>query len=451
MGSRRRRDPRAREPRPRGRLVDGLPRWEGSPGFAPVARALQAVLDLPPLEMTAAGVDIISGVDLVAFQALAVLASAHPVYIGPGQLAVLPPWSTDSSWEDAAAALRYAAELQLPFDPLFLDFTSDTGEPSWVGDRQSRCALYGALLFREEKDIPGAMVRGGELAIIPFGVVIDDGEGRRRPLVWLDDQLLPSQAALGMLTVGCQQLAPRDGELWMGECGLAGHISTRAAERMLAIAGVIPADLTLTLAPINATGLPVPARVCAGTGGILAPLIGAFRAGQIGTVTFEQARRRSPEAVSSLIAESSIVFTLAAFALRALFLLDSSNVELTSVQLTRQVRRAVERSEGRAKIAMTVSVRLPKHSSRQSGKTGGQREFAYAFERVGHYRHITQGRQAVAEHMKPCTRQDEAHRASGGRCRRVWIPDHVVGAAPGKPLIRKTRVVSTKDTGKPGV
>ena len=144
-----------------------LPHWEGSPGFYPVARALIALIEMPAIARTGNGVDIISGADLTAFQAIAAMYQAHPIYVGPRQLEVLPRWSTASDWDDAATALRYAAELRLPFDPLFLDFTAEDGEPCWLGEGRE-CGLYGALLFRGKDEVDRALVGAGQLAIVLY-------------------------------------------------------------------------------------------------------------------------------------------------------------------------------------------------------------------------------------------------------------------------------------------
>jgi hypothetical protein len=106
------------------------------------------MIRMPAIARTSEGADIVSGADLMAFQGIAALHESHPIYIGARQLEVLPRWSTDGDWDAAATALRYAAELQLPFDPLFLDFTSPDGEPCWLAGEAASCGLYGAVLFR---------------------------------------------------------------------------------------------------------------------------------------------------------------------------------------------------------------------------------------------------------------------------------------------------------------
>jgi hypothetical protein len=441
MSSGHRRGMRARMPQATTSITASslLPHWEGTPGFDAVGRALYAMTKTPPLSVSPDGIDIVSGADVTAFQAIVALAQARPVYVGPEQLAVLPPWSDHGEQASAAAALRYASELQLPFDPLFLDFTAPDGEPCWIAAGKYRCGLYGALLYRGRESAPGALIGGGELAIFPFGAVGREGDGERRPLA--DPyETMPAQAALGVLVVGGRQTVTR-GELWLGESGFADHMSHRPEERMLAVGATMPAELAFPQADANAPIASV-ARIHAGSGRNTLPLLGAFGQGRPGRRSLEALEAQSREAVIGLIAEAGVVSTLSLVALRAVYLLESVNVELAEAPLSRQVRRAAERSAGETKIALAIKVRTRKRASDSAvAAMGGRRDFAYAFERIGHYRHVTRGPHATEQHLRPCPKDDAAHRDSGGRCRREWIPPHIVGAAEGRPLVLKTRVL----------
>jgi hypothetical protein len=212
---------------------------------------------------------------------------------------------------------------------------------------------------------------------------------------------------------------------------------------MLAIGAAVPAELALTGEEIDTT-FQTHGRVYAGTAGTVTPLVPLFSDGEIGRERIDALRPARTTEIADLLQDAHLVLTLAIEALRAMFLLDSINVELAPVAVSRQVRRSVERSEGQRRIAMTVHVRRRSRKIRARQGKGPTREFAYAFERIGHYRHVTRGPHATEQYLKPCPREDAAHRATGGRCRREWIPPHVVGADEGKPLIPKARIADDK-------
>jgi hypothetical protein len=421
--------------------VDVFPRWEGAPGYEPVARALERLLELPPIGRTPEGVDIISGADLTAFQAIVAMQQAHPVYVGDRQLQVLPPWSTASDWDAVSTALRYADELRLPFDPLFLDVTARNGEPAWIGrDDATEFGLYGALLFRGTHGLSAAMVGDGQLAIVPFGVLRLTDDHVTCPWAVADAISMPPQAAAGTLIVGGSRHS-RHGELWFGEAGYAGSMGRRPSERMQALAGAVSAELAASEDPsVPSRAFATPARIWAGSGGVMQPLIGALKLGEVGRFGFDGLSAPWRAHTGALVGESNLVLELALNALRSMFLLDSTNVELVPAA-TRQVRRSAERSGGRVKIALTVRVRPRARSGRARRPGNTKRVFSHSFERSGTYRHVTRGRHARPELMRPCPRDDEAHRASGGVCRRYWVSPHVVDAGDGKPFVPKTRLV----------
>jgi hypothetical protein len=416
--------------------LDQLPAWEGAPGYYAIARALMRMIELPALGSNAEGVDIISAADLAAFQGIVALEESHPVYVGPHQLEVLPPWSASSDREAVASALRFAAEMPLPFDPLFLDFTAENGDPYWsvVGERAF--GLFGAVMFRATNSPKGALVNAGQLAIVPCGVIMDDGEKRQSPWALAPDILMPRQAAAGLVIIGGDR-QPAGGELWLGESGYAGYMGPSVNERMVTLGVTVPVEI----AADENVAFDVAARVIAGTGGNMQPLIGVMRGEPVGRVALGEVAPGFAGDVDAVIKESRLVLHLALDALRAMFLLDSTNVELVPASVSRQVRRAAERSEGRTRIAMTVRVKHRQRTERPARARAGKRTFSHSFERIGTYRHVTRGPQAKPEHMRPCPEDDELHRASGGRCRRYWVSSSVVDAGPGKPFIPKTRRV----------
>jgi hypothetical protein len=429
-------------PKQRPSIVGLLPQWEGAPGYAPIVGALEETFARPAIAKTPTGVDIVSGADAAALLALTSIVEARPVHVGAKQLSVLPDWSDDGDWAAADTALRYADELRLPFDPLLLDFTEPNGEPCWLGEGGVRHGLYGALLARGQSVQLGSLIGSGELAIVPFGVI---GRGPDRTVglpASPDGPAMPAQAPLGTLIVTNKRVAA-GGELLLGDVRLALEDSESPRGQMAALIASLAAEDAARYAEPGEPPQPfaTPARVCVGSGGLAGRLVDVFADGQPGTVKFTDTPKRHAETVDALTREAWIVINLALISLRAMFLLDSANVELAPAPVSRQVRRAAERSEGKRKIAMSVQI-TAKPAAKQATSSGRRRDYQYAFERRGSYRHVTRGSHAKAELMRPCPRKDQAHEQSGGRCRREWVPPHIVGGGEGKPLILKTRRVS---------
>jgi hypothetical protein len=417
-------------------MLPMLPRWEGAPGFALAAEATQETLRLPPIASTTEGVDVISAADLAAFLALGALPAARPVYIGAEQLLALPPWSEEDPSQEIATALRYATDVRLAFDTLFLDFTTPGGEPCWIADGERSLSLYGAAMFRGQEDVAGALVGAGELAIVPFGSLRHQN-GNTIP-AWAVEQQhpLPSPAALGILVVGGQ---PATAELWLGESGYSGALSNKPAERIQTLATCIPAELAANARHDGQLTFDTPARVTAGSGASAAQLAATMPKLDIGAIALKDLPATFARPLAKARGESEMVLTLALRALRAVFLMDSTNVEFAPAAVSRQVRRAAERSDGERKIALTVRVRTRRSESGRRAPRKGGRTYSHSFERGGGYRHVTRGPQAKPEHLRPCPKQNDAHTQSGGLCRRYWVSSCVVDAGEGKPFVPKTR------------
>jgi len=123
-------------------------------------------------------------------------------------------------------------------------------------------------------------------------------------------------------------------------------------------------------------------------------------------------------------------------ALAALYFLESANVLLAQPQVSRQTRRASERTE--TPIAQRVYVRAPTRRSR-GDEDGRRREYSHRFEVRGHYRHFGAGTRlyrAVARDQ-PDKLLDVPSR---GSCVRVWCPPFIKGPAD-KPLVVKSRTL----------
>lgn len=120
-----------------------------------------------------------------------------------------------------------------------------------------------------------------------------------------------------------------------------------------------------------------------------------------------------------------------------LMLLESSNVELVDVPLTRQVRRAAERDQ--AKIALTVKIRIGRRQYRSpltDAERRGGSQWSHRREVRGHFKHYGPGTRIFdAASAEKVMRDDER-----GEHVRVWCPSFVQGPED-KPLIPKRREV----------
>lgn len=74
-----------------------------------------------------------------------------------------------------------------------------------------------------------------------------------------------------------------------------------------------------------------------------------------------------------------------------------------------------------------------------------KRDYAYAFDRRGHYKHVTKGPHVKnPDHMKPCPIWQTRHPETMV-CRREYVPPTVVGVAEGRPYVPKSRTVDATD------
>ncbi|HWW67254.1 MAG TPA: hypothetical protein VNY83_04665 [Solirubrobacterales bacterium] len=123
-------------------------------------------------------------------------------------------------------------------------------------------------------------------------------------------------------------------------------------------------------------------------------------------------------------------------AMKALYLLDSANVETVEMPLSRQARRHASR-KGK-KISWTIAVRPSKKSREVEGEQSSS--FSHRFEVRGNFAHYREGswlyEHSPSEEIRACPRC--------GHCRRVWRPPHIKGPAD-KPLAIKVRRIEFAD------
>ena len=352
-------------------------RWEGSRAYGPATRLAHAIIDQPPSTLTPEE-------QLIGRTLGGMLHAARPVVCPPDQLAAI----SDDVFDDLGQAFEYAMAARLPFEVTFFDFLDESGNGPDMG-------LH--------------LVEGGgfNLGFELRGVVAGE---------------LPEEQRTVFLPIAGHRGHPPE------ELGAA-FVDWSASERASAVPSrwreSIPAgdgrDLEVTLMSVSAAmqALHETPR------GVPGALLGCVRA--------EQGGQSNAELQAVLATATAAAVRLA---LKALYLLDSANVELGAVPVSRQVRRHAERTGGQ--IAWTVKIRPPQQLEREDRQSA--RDYSHRFEVRGNFAHHREGswlyEHSTAEDIRPCPRC--------GRCRRVWRASHVKGPAD-RPLAIKIRRVEFDD------
>lgn len=359
-------------------MVVANTRWEGSRAFAPAAGLARAIVEQPASRLTDEE-QFIGGV------MEGMLRLARPVVCPPGQLAAI----SDDIFEDLGQAFEYAMTARLPFEVTFFDFVDQSGNGPDMG-----------LHFVEG----GGLDLGFELRGVVAGENPDEQRTVFLPIVGQRGQ--PPEE-LGAAFVDWQS---------RGEASASPH---RWRESLPLPNG---RGLEVTLMSVSAAmeALGEEPRAVQGA------LLGCIRAEQQG-----------PAAAALQASLATATAAAVRTALKLLYLLDSANVELDAVPVSRQVRRQAERSG--AQIAWTVIVHAPQRNE-SKGVEPGQRDFSHRFEVRGNFAHHREG-SWLYDHsdpadIRPCPRC--------GRCRRVWRPPHVKGPTD-RPLAVKIRRIAFQD------
>jgi hypothetical protein len=264
------------------------------------------------------------------------LRSARPVVCSPGQLMAI----SDDVFEDLGQAFEYAMAARLPFEVTFFDFMDESGGGPDMG-------LH--------------LVEGGghNLGLDLRGVIAGE---------------LPEERRTVFLPIAGMRRHPPE-ELGMAFVDWESETQTSAEPRRWreSVSADKGRELEVTLMTISAAmeALDEQPRAVPGA------LLGCIRADQGG---------QSNAALQTVLATSTA--TAVRMALKLLYLLDSVNVEVAPLPVSRQVRRQAERTA--AEIAWTVRVRNPQqHESRD--QQPGQHEYAHRFEVRGNFAHHREG------------------------------------------------------------
>lgn len=423
------------------------PRWAGTHSFADVRRATRAAIAHQWARSEKEDEDHLSPTGFLAIHAIQHLDRAHPIVVDPRQVDALPELTPDEAHD-------YGYTVRLPFESVYIDMVGPDGAQP---EDAVRISAYG----------PDETERS--LTLQPVGAVLwhtPDG-------LWC----IPFARAHGF-----QHDASR--VAWGATLFSDDVLETDATIKDIKHTAAV---YTIGISDRNGFGVHR-------TRGFVVPGITADL-----MVDVAHQRVEEPELSMILRTMSNATFALTEVALRVLHFLDSANVDVVQAPLHRRDRKRAEKR--RWPIASTVAIkrRAPRRRD-PDAPVGEGRNFAYQFERAGHYNHVVRGahvrcvdckgvgevvtwrlpttgavvpcdgvyldgphlvnaeRGAVtcatcggsgldADKVKPCTRRYANGPHAGSLtcpdgCRREWVPTTVVGD-PGKPLMLKTRRVPT--------
>lgn len=348
-------------------------RWEGSRGFMPAVRLAQAIQAAPPASQR-------DEEQLIGGTMTGLLAAAKPIVCPPEQLNAVP----DDVFPDLGTAFEYACLTRLPFDAVFFDFVDHM-------NRAPTMAVH--------------MVEGGgqELGFELRGVVAGENH---------DDETI-----VFLPLVGYPGMPPEELGAVFVDRGTASRPASSQPTRWTE-------SITLPGSrQIQVTMMSVSAAMEA-LGEEPRPISGALMGAARGSVRDELAANYQV----ALAVSAATAFRLA---LKVIYLLDSVNVELAPVPVSRQVRRQAERKG--AELAWSVAVRPPR-TQEGDPKGGGSRSHSHRFEVRGNFAHHQEGSwlytHSDPSDIRPCPRC--------GTCRRVWRPPHTKGPTDA-PLVVKVR------------
>lgn len=367
---------------------------------------------------------------IIGFHALKQMALAHPINFGRAQLDAI----TGIMQGDGVNVWEFLADYNTPFTNTYLDFSSEAGQPACIpafDNDEMFFPMFASLVWAGES----------EFGIIPFGTSVIDKPNA--PLLVRDTHIpAPPRAPRGLFyfdhadhhtdlivdepTVG---LFDTEGS---GSKQMGPEIRVTFPIRSLP-EYVSPADPRFAQAPRGAT-------VSVGYTADLTPALAALdeTAGTL-PLPFKALFEADSHAGSLIVTDALAVARMGFAVADSCYFLDAHNVTLAEAQVSRQVRRAAQRSG--AHIAQVVRIAATQVRRRTTPK-GGTANFSHRFERRGYTRHVTKGSHAKADLVKPCYRRDPktGEPTCPEGCRREWVPPTVVGPEH-LPFVPKARMV----------
>lgn len=356
-----------------------FPTWEGAPSFFAAAglanKLVTSAASASPEDQ------------LIASFLSGALGDAHPIHCPPSQLNAID----DDIFPNLASAVDYARQARMPFEFIYLDFTPDNGEQPVIvdlsdGENKDAAAELAGVAIAENPEV--------ELTVMVPVVKMPNKRiytvSGMPYLLWNDPAPETDKQDYGTLPV----------TWWEGKDLEARFFNGPAVQWMLKDDG-----------PPAAGGY-----------------FGALHESRIDYSSSDPGKDPGSQYSLRNAAVSALVMNLA---LKVLFLLDSTNIELAPVALSRQSRRQAERKG--TGIASTIRVKRSKKAE-PSGSGGQSVKFDHQFEVRGNFAHYGPDtklyRHSDPVHIHPCPRC--------GTCRRIWRPPHIKGPTD-KPLVVKVR------------
>jgi hypothetical protein len=353
-------------------------RWEGSRNFGPAVGLAEAINARGPFKPT-------DEETMVGKAMEGMLHVARPIVCPPEQLNAV----SDDVFGDLGEALEYAAAARLPFEVVFFDFTDELG-----------CAPSIHLHMVEDKQDLGFELRG-----VLAGENPDEEETIFLPIIGHEKDP-PEEIGIVMADWSGERRATAKPGRWVEKVEHPGHA---------------PLNITLFNAAAAMQALGETPRPVAGA------LMGVARGKMNIDADLVEAHKLNLATTSGAAVR---------MALKALYLLDSANVEIAEAPLSRQARRQAERKG--VEIAWVVQVRPPKSSAEKEDpeEEEPKRSYSHRFEVRGNFAHYKEGswlyEHSAPEEIRACPRC--------GRCRRVWRQPHIKGPLD-RPLAIKVRRV----------
>lgn len=352
-----------------------MPNWIGTPSFGTIWQLAVDYQASPALD----------GYYMTGSLMLGNLMEARPFICPPSQLAAVD----EDLFPTLESAVDYATRVKLPFPNIVLDFAPPPGEQP---------AMIHHVLEGDDEDLPNRYLELRAMTI--------------------------STTAEGAATFCPVLIDPEDGRIWEAP----GFVVVHAQEP--------PRD-------DSEPGMVVD-RVPSPEGNIEFP---SFSVSAIETWLGEETTTTPGSIVGvgfanedpqlqmiSQYNDAALVATSFRAALRFLMLLDTLNVEIADVPLTRQERRRAERKS--IPVALTIAISRGKRADHDDSSHGGSREFDHQFEVRGNFAHYGPEtrlfQHSDPSEIRPCPRC--------GTCRRVWRRPHIKGPTD-KPLVLKARQV----------
>jgi hypothetical protein len=353
------------------------PQWAGAVSFAPVwDHSHDLALRIGPSDWVPPRV-------MMAYGLVQTMERAHVLRIDPEQMAVLP------EWESSQDVFDYAAEVTLPFDPLYLDFDRPGGIAPSVGrwDTASELLLSGACVFN----------RNGVLTVAPIGWPSKPTKMEDKRYLW------NKYESPGWMLFGKRAKNQQGEPVNSGPIVIQPDFSEIKGE-----ACVISADLILdeekdwpgyAVIPLSREGL---------------------------HESMAEEGYSNEQVVDYLGDWGDMLWKLATKVLAALSITEAMEVEYVDAPMERRdYKRAVKRG-----WPITQQVVLRSHSTRyreRNEPSGNEANYSHRFWRranVAHYPIGTRMADARPDLVTPCKRQAAS---SCGFCRKVKRPATIVG------------------------